>query len=129
GLYAAGYDVNWRGLWTRPRGFVALPRHPWRRERYWHEALDVREHRLGAPSHPLLGRRLSAAQPTWEAVVDRTAFGYLHDHRVRDHVVVPAAAFVDIGFAAGRELFGERPLSIEDVELLQALFLSEGRPD
>ncbi|HEU5319278.1 MAG TPA: acyltransferase domain-containing protein, partial [Methylomirabilota bacterium] len=69
-LYTLGYPVDWPALYGPGAPFVRLPSYPWQRERHWHESPASLDSRLGRLAHPLLGRRLPVAAPTWEADVD-----------------------------------------------------------
>jgi NADPH:quinone reductase-like Zn-dependent oxidoreductase/SAM-dependent methyltransferase/NADP-dependent 3-hydroxy acid dehydrogenase YdfG/acyl carrier protein len=107
---------------------IPLPPYPWQRERHWFDPTpDLRSHRSQGvdTGHPLLGRRLRAARPTWESDLGEPRLSYLDGHVVHDRVVFPGAAYVEIALAAARELRGGGPLTIEHVELERLLPLPE----
>ncbi len=120
-LHVRGTPLRWH---TRGRN-VRLPMHPWKHERYWHEAPESLATRLAAPTHPLLGRSLGTAEPLWELPVNMELLPYLGDHRLNSHMVFPAAGYLEMAIAAGHELHKSDALAIEDVEFLRALFLSD----
>ncbi len=124
-LYTLGSPVNWDKLSPKDGQFVRLPSYPWQRERYWSETEESKQYRIGPRTHPLLGRRLVSAIPTWEYKVDRRVHRYLNDHRVQDRVLLPATFYVEIVLAAARELYGSGPFVIEEVEFSKACFLEE----
>ena len=68
---------------------------------------------------------MPAARPTWQFDADLRVFSYLHDHRLWDGVVFPAAGFAEIGLAVAGELFPGRTVCVEELELLKALFVSQ----
>lgn len=127
-LYTAGYPLDWEKIWPRRNVRVRLPKHLWKRERYWHESDAEREQRL-RPGHPLLGRRVTAAQPLFQTTMDKRTIRYLGDHRVQEQVIFPGAGYVEIALAAGCEIFGGKPVTVEQVQFQKALFLSDtGEP-
>ena len=104
---------------------VRLPLHPWKHERYWHEAAESVATRFGPPGHPLLGRALNTAEPLWESPLTTKRLPYLADHRLNGRGVFPAAAYVEMALAAGHELFPDGPPVLEDIDFLRALFLPD----
>jgi acyl transferase domain-containing protein/acyl carrier protein len=120
-LHVRGIPVRWPGCGRS----IALPLHPWRHERCWHEAAESSATRLDPPLHPLLGRSLHTAEPVWELKINPALLPYLADHRLNGRVVFPAAAYVEMALATGRELHPESPLILEEIEFQRALFLPE----
>ena len=111
-----------------PRRFIRLPLYPWQRERYWHEADESRVSRLRAPAHPLLGTEQGEPRPTWEARLDLRQAHYLADHRVQHASIMPAAAYLEIAFAAAREAFGAIGCELRDVAFANPCFLAADKP-
>ncbi|MFE9607243.1 amino acid adenylation domain-containing protein [Streptomyces sp. NPDC006012] len=124
-LHNAGVDIAWEVLHPRGRP-VTLPRYPWKRDRHWTEPKPVEQVRLGRRDHPLLGRRLATAEPTWEAALDVEALPYLLDHRIQGSALFPAAGYVEMATQAVRAMTGGGEAVIADIELRKALFLSAG---
>jgi len=60
-----------------------------------------------------VGRQITSAQPQ-----------YLTDHCLKDQVVFPAAAYVEIALAAGKYLYPQQSVSLGDFTLKQPLVLS-----
>src|SRR5205085_9261666 len=98
----------------------------WDRSRWWNEAPQWRESRLGSGGRGLLGTRMPCATPTWLARLDSRHMAFLKDHKVENHIVFPAAAFVDLALEAGVQLFEGRPFVIEDLEIRKPLILADG---
>jgi len=129
-LYTRGVEVDWKGFDRgTDRKRLALPTYPFQRQRYW-----VQQTEAGRPQpppsarqavHPLLGSRVSAAltDRLYESDLSGEAPHYLKDHRVYGSTVLPAAAYVEIGFAAGRQLWGDAGLAVEDLVIEQPLLL------
>ena len=94
---------------TPSRRLLSLPAYAWDKSRWWNESNDWREGRLGAGGRGLLDARLPRATPTWIARLDSRHMAFLKDHRVENHTIFPASAFVEIALEAGVQLFEGRP--------------------
>ncbi len=127
-LHTAGYPIAWSGLMAGPQRFVGLPLYPWQRERCWHEADESRVSRLTAPDHPLLGVAQGGPRPAWEARLDLRLTPYLADHRVQHAAIMPAAAYLELAFAVGRQAFGKIACELRDIKLANPCFLAEEEP-
>ena len=121
-LHFAAVEINWSAVNQSSGQWVKLPSYPWHYEVHWLDQGDLAS-RLLPIRHQFLQRRLAAARPTWQFDADLRIFSYLQDHRLWDGVVFPAAGFAEIGLAIARELFPEEPYSVEELELLKALFV------
>ncbi|MEO8804872.1 MAG: beta-ketoacyl synthase N-terminal-like domain-containing protein, partial [Burkholderiaceae bacterium] len=127
-LYLAGADLNWRAAGAGR--IVDLPSYPFQRERCWFQAKPqvatpaVRGRNTG---HPLLGTRLRGAgsETVFEARVSADAPAFMRQHRVLDHVIVPATAYLDTLLAAGREILGTDHVSVEDITVKEAMLLAD----
>lgn len=74
--------------------------------------------------HPLLGWRLKAGEGVWSNVIDTGLQPWLADHMIDGAVVYPAAGYVEMALAAGREVFGAAELS--EFEILRPMVLDDG---
>ena len=110
---------------TPSRRLLSLPTYPWDKARWWNEANDWREGRLGGGGRGLLDSRLLRATPTWTARLDSRQMAFLKDHRVENFTIFPAAAFVEMAIEAGVQLFEGRPFVIEDFEIRKPLILPD----
>jgi acyl transferase domain-containing protein/acyl carrier protein len=120
-LYVRGCSIRWQGVIANGR-HVALPFYPWQRESYW----CAPEMLLRYPSvHPLLGRRLATAHPTWESRVSTHLLSYLADHRVYDSIIFPAAGYIEMALAAAMDTLGESSCVIRQLDILKPLFLDQ----
>ncbi|MGB3442628.1 MAG: amino acid adenylation domain-containing protein [Actinophytocola sp.] len=122
-LHNLGVEIDWHVLHPGGRP-VTLPRYPFRRDRYWVEPAVVEQVRLGRLDHPLLGRRLANAEPTWETRLDVETLPYLADHRLQGNVVLPAAGYLEMAMQAVRAMTGGATAALADIELRKALFLT-----
>ncbi len=123
-LFVCGARVDWVGF---DRGFsrrrIALPTYPFERERYWvtSESPAAREIAPVDPNvHPLLGTPVRAAvleDDVFESTIRQRTHSWVFDHRVHGSVILPAAAFVEMGLAAGRAVWGGVTHEIRDLSI------------
>ncbi|MBC7841910.1 MAG: type I polyketide synthase [Gemmatimonadaceae bacterium] len=129
GLYTHGVEIAWRAVHgSQPSRRVALPTYPWQRERHWRagQVVDARERRAPtAFKHVLLGGRTSSALPTFEGEVGVASPAFLDDHRIAGVPLFPAAGFLELALAAGREVHPDRFVSLRDVSFQEALRLPD----
>ena len=131
-LYTHGVDIDWvRFDQDYSRRKVVLPTYPWQRQRYW---MDKPSPRLGyqnnSNTHPLLGRRVKSAafknnEIQYESDLSATFPSYLTDHRVYEHAILPATAYLEMVLKAGTNLLKTDQLVIEQFAIHQALILPE----
>ncbi|AKT40597.1 type I polyketide synthase [Chondromyces crocatus] len=133
-LWAQGQAVSWDRV-LRDGGLrVTLPTYPWQRQRYWVDLSAHRKtgHRGHAGEHPLLGEGLSvsasAGMHLWETTLDHDRLPWLQDHRVQGLLVFPGAGYLEMALSAGRSLWGEHPLAVTDVALIEALTPADDEP-
>lgn len=130
-LHVQGRAIDWSGVFAQGGTCVTLPSYPWQRERYWLESpADKEEAATRAPGsdtgHPLLGRRLHSARPTWETALADPRLEFVSGHVVGEHVALPGAAFVETALAAARELRrGTDSVVLETVEFHRLLNLAD----
>ena len=124
-LHSRGYAVNWDAMFPQGGRCLHLPLYTWKHQRYWQETDSARAERLPDFVHPLLGRRFRSANPYWTGKIEGKMRPLLADHRVEGKIVIPAAAYVEMALAAGRQLHGTDACMVEDLELRKPLFLAE----
>jgi acyl transferase domain-containing protein/NADPH:quinone reductase-like Zn-dependent oxidoreductase/NADP-dependent 3-hydroxy acid dehydrogenase YdfG len=138
-LHHAGIPVNWKGFdCDYPRRKIRLPTYPFQRERFWFESKRDSGDELPADpfperpgTHPLLGAPLRS--PALEDAVFQSAVNakhpaFLADHQICGHVILPAAAYVEMALAGAHHLFGEGEHCVENLCLQEALQLGFGAP-
>jgi acyl transferase domain-containing protein/NADPH:quinone reductase-like Zn-dependent oxidoreductase/NADP-dependent 3-hydroxy acid dehydrogenase YdfG/SAM-dependent methyltransferase/acyl carrier protein len=124
-LLACGADLDWHAWFPQPGRVVDLPPYPWQRERHWNGAPQwwERTHgQDGAGAHPLLGARLLSAEPTWSGALEPARVPWLVDHKVGETVLMPAAAYVEMGFAAVRQTT-DGPVEVDCLHITRALIV------
>lgn len=123
-LHNFGYSIDWRSQCVGG-SLISLPTYPWKTDRYWIEAPEVEQIRLGKIEHPLLGRRLSVAEPAFETLLDIEQLPYLGDHRIQGNVLYPAAAYLEMAMQAILSLTGQFKGVVSNFILHKALYLPE----
>ena len=128
-LHVAGVAVDW----TAPGHeavdkSVTLPQLPWANEKLLQLPLEARRALFDGPRHPLLGWREIAPDPAWTNEISLKGFKYLGDHRVSGDCLFPAVGYVEMMVAALRDHFGEGPVELRDVKLLEALSVGDDDP-
>ena len=129
-VYRAGANVDWRGCETGSGRIVDLPYYPFQRHRYWFRARPQASSRPAGsqtPSHPLLGSRLRSAVrgAIYEATISADASGFVRQHRVLDHVILPAAAYLEMLIAGACDVLRADAVRIEDVTISEAMLLAD----
>lgn len=122
-LYAAGTSIDWKRQYPEGGRFVKLPTYPWQRETYWHESMASLVDRLGQSTHPLLGFQMDGPEEAWSQALNSNYLPYLPDHKVDGLVVLPGAAYVELGFAARNEAGHGTVGAIEDLRFAKALVI------
>jgi acyl transferase domain-containing protein/NADPH:quinone reductase-like Zn-dependent oxidoreductase/SAM-dependent methyltransferase/acyl carrier protein/short-subunit dehydrogenase len=123
-LHRAGVPLNFSAM-TPSQRLLSLPTYAWDKSRWWTEASEWRESRLAPGGRGLLDVRLPRAMPTWIVRLDAQHMAFLKDHKVENHVIFPAAAFVEMALEAGVQLFEGRPFVVEDFEIRKPLILPD----
>jgi acyl transferase domain-containing protein/acyl carrier protein len=128
-LYTYGCPIDWSRSHERGR-CVSVPLYPWDKERFWID-LGRRASRRGRGAHPLLGETFSSSlHPEirfYEGPVGPGSLPYLASHRVQGVVVLPAAAYLEAGLAAGKAAPGASQVVLEDVSFLEAMIFDNGK--
>ena len=138
-LYHAGVPVNWKGFdGDYPRRRIQLPTYPFQRERFWFESRRDPGDELGAnrfperpDAHPLLGAPLRSPalkDAVFQSQLNAQHPAFLADHQICGHVILPAAAYVEMASAGAHHLFGEGAHSVENLLLQEALQLDFRTP-
>jgi acyl transferase domain-containing protein/acyl carrier protein len=125
-LYEEGVNLSWRRLARPVSPTLSLPTYPWQHRHHWIDRPAARREARGRGG--LLGSRIDLAgdrASVWEVEPGRAA-PFLADHRVEDVPVFPAAGYVELMVAAGREAGLAGPLTLEGVRLHAFLPLGDG---
>ncbi len=128
-VHCAGAEVDWASATASDYNAVKLPTYPWELKRYWLDSPEAQELLFEPPVHPLLGKRMAAAAPTWECDIDIHTFPYLRDHAVGGSAIFPGTGYLEIMLAVAKEIFGDGPVELEDVQYVEALPLPDGHSE
>lgn len=130
-LYHQGIKIDWQKVnqnYDPPK--VDLPTYAFQRQRYWWEPAKFwlkQKSDNTLTANPLLGQSGNAdnnSEICFRQQISMSKPEYLADHCLKDQVVFPAAAYVEIALAAGRYLYPQQSLHLEDFILKQPLVLS-----
>jgi phthiocerol/phenolphthiocerol synthesis type-I polyketide synthase C len=132
-LFVRGTTVDWEAV-EQPhrRSKVVVPTYPFQRVRYWMDppekaeesspqrALEPVEEAAAAGS--LLGHRVRAAAASrlYETTLSLARWPWLVDHKIQTSVVMPGAAYLEMGLQAIREA-GRDGAILENVQFQEAL--------
>ena len=146
-LHVRGVAIDWRGFdrdYRRSR--VNLPTYPFERKRFWIDgekaegadessAPAAKESTslalaTGDAKQPLLGNRVPSALSMTQFLAELSIrrLPYFKDHVIQGSIVLPGAAYLELGLEAADELFGPGAHVAENVSFQQALFLSDAKP-
>ncbi|MEM6469767.1 MAG: SDR family NAD(P)-dependent oxidoreductase [Planctomycetota bacterium] len=107
-LYGWGFPIDWNVIAGNETGHVELPKLVMNRKRLWSESRASKMSRLASGWNGILGDPIDEAESAWLNRVDLQVQGRLGDHRVRSSCVLPAAAMLATGLAAGQAIAEER---------------------
>ena len=134
-LFERGVAVDWERF-ASPEGRIKLqlPTYPFEHQRCWSDFSDTQADQplswVPASGHPLLGQRLDVAggETVFQTSLSLDRPRYLCDHRVFETVVVPAAAWAEMGLAAARQIAGTETSAptVTEMFIHQALLLAPG---
>ena len=132
-LYVHGATIDWAGFdQDYPRRVTSLPTYPFQRQRHWWQAppkdQSVPTFRNTGAWHPLLGERVPLAATEdhrFQVQLRANSPPYLSHHRVLEHPVLPATAYVEMALAAGKEVYPTASVQLQDLQIEQPLLWSD----
>ncbi|MFM9607115.1 SDR family NAD(P)-dependent oxidoreductase [Streptomyces niveiscabiei] len=125
-LLASGAPVDRTAFFPQPRRVVELPAYAWQRDRHWNGEPSWWNSGGGGGepcAHPLLGDRLPTADPVWSGPLRPAGVPWLGDHQVEGSVVLPAAAYLEMAFAAARENGVDGPVEVQHFAVTKAMIV------
>ncbi len=139
-LYRQGHTIDWQQFYQHSCGRrIPLPTYPFQRQRHWmdhgpskrspvshHNNLPP-NHLKPTESHPLLGQLISTPlkQTLFQQTLTVNQPAFLQDHQVHSQVILPGAAYLELGLAAGSQALKTSSLQLSSVAIPQACVLSE----
>ncbi|VAW96734.1 Polyketide synthase modules and related proteins [hydrothermal vent metagenome] len=132
-FYMSGAEINWDRLYNKKEfKKTNLPFYSFERQPYWFSSAAAEipiVQRVAVKSfgnnHPLLGSRISLPTKEWQyqSSLSRSSLRYLDGHCVFQQAILPAAAFIEIAFAAALDVDSGCGWTIQNSEFNQALCL------
>lgn len=124
-LYKAGADLDWTAtVVSGPVPHMEFLPYAWEKKEYWKESRVTEQNRLAKVDDILLGRQFDFFDiPTWSNQLDLKVQSFLGDHKVKQHVLFPAAGFIDIFCSAARICLGDG-FELEDFAILSSVVLN-----
>ncbi len=127
-LYVRGLKPAWEGLFGDPASIcrhAAVLIYPFQREQYWFDAgtgVGGHRQRQRGIDHPPLVDCGRVPLKIYQIDLDLAVQPWLADHRILDFTPFPAAGFMELAIAAGREALGH-DCSLRDLAIDEALML------
>jgi 8-amino-7-oxononanoate synthase len=137
-LYRIGATIDWAEFEKNTiRQIVPIPTYPFQRQRYWwDQAILPGTQNRSLPNselkslHPLLGTPLPLAgssETRFQVQISAQAPDYLADHCLLSQPVFPAAAYIEMALAAGKQMMQTEQLTIEQLTIEQPLLLHSSK--
>lgn len=123
-FWCLGIAIDLKTLCPKPSTLVALPKYPWIPRFLWQETIDMANYRRTGQTSTLLGQRGLSKHVVWNAHIDRRKFEVLAQHRLKGNPLFPASGYLDILYAAAREITEDDRCVLENGEIVAGLFLS-----
>jgi acyl transferase domain-containing protein len=126
-LFVRGAAIDFAGFLPQGSRRTVLPTYPFQRQRFWIDpgASARRRAPLPAAAHPLLGGRLPAAVPIFEATLTERSLPYLAEHRLHGSVLLAGPVYLEMALAAAREALSADPRVVEQFVVHRPLFVPE----
>ncbi len=125
-LFVNQVDVDWPGFEAPfPNRRIPAPTYPFQRERYWMERPPL-QFLSSQEGHPLIGTRIPSPlqEIQFTQRISAATPSFLQEHCVYDIPTLPATAYIEMAYAAGKEVFASTPgiIILENVVIEKALF-------
>lgn len=132
-LYQLGIDESVTGSFSGgPRYPIQVANTPFITKRYWYSHADHQDqNRRTIAGHPLLGEKINSPAISKDTVLFRNELSansstFLAHHEVFGEIVLPAAAHLEIAFAAANDRFKSNA-TVSDMTIHSALILPESK--
>lgn len=109
-----------------PAVALKLPSYPWQNQAFrFQNTSESNSGLLRGNEHPLLGWRSEDTLNQWTAHVDTQVLPFLADHEIDGQIIFPGSAYIEIALAAAQTVLGAEKVEIRDLDIVQAIFLSD----
>jgi len=103
--------------------FASLPSYAWQNTEYRPENSPERVDFMFGQTWPLLGYRLRQDAAEWFNHIDSGSLPFLHDHKVEDSVVFPAAGYIEMCLRAALRWTRNDQIELCDFDILRPLVI------
>ena len=123
-IYGAGAGAP-EAILPQPNRTLALPGVQWQRQRHWRGGNELPDVAIACGrDHVLLGARAPGADHVWTNTVHSALVPHLLDHVVQDSAIFPAAGYIEMLLAAGKQRNPEATACLEAVEIQRPLVIA-----
>lgn len=109
-----------------------LPSYAWDHAKYWSETRVIKNHRLRATRHTLLGAQQPNSvdsHPRWRNYLRKKEIPWLNDHQIEGKVIFPAAGYIAMAIQAIVQVQKEdstiKNVLLKDIAIKSALALND----
>ncbi|ETS84328.1 hypothetical protein PFICI_02353 [Pestalotiopsis fici W106-1] len=133
-LFTLHVPVDFKSLFSGGKCLGDLPRYPWNHpESHWFETRVVKEWRLRRdPHHDLLGSKIpesTESEPVWRNLFHLENAPWVRDHKIKQDVIFPFAAYVAIAGEAVRQVTGiQDGFSLRKIIVSKAMIVDQEKP-
>ncbi|CDZ76614.1 Polyketide synthase PksN [Legionella massiliensis] len=128
-VYLSGKDIDWKSYYASylsRLSKVSLPTYRFEMQSHWLAIKKKKTLAYGEMVHELLGAKQPGHSDDLRFLNQLVLndLDYLKDHRVFDHIIFPAAGFIETALASGVEALGDSPLRVKDISFQTPLALN-----
>ncbi|MES2203583.1 MAG: type I polyketide synthase, partial [Pseudomonadota bacterium] len=132
-FYSQGRTIHWKNIYPSTLyQKIILPNYAFAQQFLW---VDLKKQVLeknnnASFDHPLLQQQLYSSvflegQVQFQAQLSADRFPYLADHRIFDHAICPASAYLEMAVAGGVHLFKHQTFTLQNISIEKALRVDE----
>lgn len=123
-IFGAGAGAP-AAILPEPERTKKIPGVQWQRQRHWRGACELPDVSVACSrDHMLLGARAPGADHVWNNAVQTTLVPHLLDHVVQDSAIFPAAGYIEMLLAAGKQRNPDAIACLESVEIQRPLVVA-----
>ncbi|PVB63783.1 fatty acid synthase [Labrenzia sp. 011] len=100
-----------------------LPSYPWQNSEFRPESTPEQVDFMFGQTWPLLGYRLRRDTAEWFNHIDSGSLPFLHDHKVEDSVVFPAAGYIEMSLRAALRWTNGDQVELRDFDIIRPLVI------
>ncbi len=121
-LHVRGAAIAWDAVLANRGHRRSLPTYPFQRQRYWLDRVPPAITAAAVPRmHPLLGSPLVSPLTIFANRIDLTTDAWLADHRIFEFTLFPGTGFLELMWAAGRQILRGAAVEVGALAIREAL--------